>query len=82
VLGFQDLECSSSKSNNAEYTEVDPPELPMEAVTEDNYNRQEENRNVDAYLCDSNAFFKRQHDASVIKLWMSKGILVAQCREG
>ncbi len=68
MLGFQDLECSSSKTNNAEYGEVDPPELPMEAVTEDNDNRQEENRNVDAYLGDGNALFKRQHDASVREL--------------
>jgi hypothetical protein len=37
-------------------------------VTEDNDNRQEENRNVDAYLGDGNALFKRQHDASVREL--------------
>jgi hypothetical protein len=57
VAGTFDFECGAGKAGKAEDGEVYPAGLSFESVPEDNYERQEEERDVNANLGNGDCFF-------------------------
>lgn len=56
-----DFESSTNKTNEAENAEVNPSELSLESLTEDNNEGENENGDVDAKLSNGDAFREGDH---------------------
>ncbi len=59
MVSICDLEAGPCKSNNAEDCEVDPAELFLKAMTQDNDESEDKDGYVDANLGNSNCFLSR-----------------------